>query len=74
MKLSGKAETELVELAKSGSFRKDMEMLGLRWRAPFIKDGETDVDAYIEFVTRFNEFINHEPKPFRPMIDRVMKL
>jgi hypothetical protein len=41
---------------------------------PFIKDGEVDVDAYIEFVQQFNEFINHEPKPFKPMIDKDMKL
>jgi len=27
-----------------------------------------------EFVTQYNEFINHEPKPFKPMIDKVMKL
>ncbi|MBI4378146.1 MAG: nucleotidyl transferase AbiEii/AbiGii toxin family protein [Nitrospinae bacterium] len=45
-----------------------------RWQMPFIKDGRVDVDAYIEFGTQFNELINHEPKSFKPIIDRVMKL
>jgi hypothetical protein len=74
MKFSQKAEKELIELAKSESFKRDIEMLRSRWQTPFIKNGEVDIDAYIEFVTQFNEFINHEPKPFKPMIDREMKL
>ena len=74
MKLSQKTEKELIELAKSESFKRDIEMLRSRWQTPFIKNGEVDIDAYIEFVTQFNEFINHEPKPFKPMIDREMKL
>lgn len=74
MKLSQKAEKELIELAKSESFKNDMEMLRLCWQTPFIKDGIVDVDDYIEFVQQFNEFINHEPKPFKPIIDKVMKL
>ncbi len=74
MKLSQKAEKELIDLAKSDSFKKDIEMLRSRWQMPFVRDGKVDADAYIEFVTQFNEFINHEPKPFKPMIDRDMKL
>ncbi len=74
MRLSSSAQKELIELAKSDSFRKEMDSLGARWQRPFIKDGEVNVDSYIEFVTEFNEFINHEPKPFSPMIDREMKL
>ena len=74
MKLSQKTEKELIELAKSESFKRDIEMLRSRWQTPFIKNGEVDIDAYIEFVTQFNEFINHEPKPFKQMIDKVMKL
>jgi hypothetical protein len=67
-------EEELLELAGSEGLRKDMEMLKAQWETPFIKDGRVDVDAYIEFVMQFNEFINHKPKPFKPMIDRDMKL
>lgn len=74
MKLSERAEKELIELGESEEFKKDMEMLSLQWRSPFIKNGVVDIDAYIEFVAGFNEFINHEPKPFRPIIDRDMRL
>jgi len=74
MKLSSEAEKELINLAESETFKNDMEMLRLRWQAPFIKDGKVDVDAYIEFVQQFNEFINHEPKPFKLMIDKDMRL
>jgi hypothetical protein len=74
VKLSPESERELLEFARSKSFRKDMEILRSRWQNVFIKDGIADADAYIEFVTQFNEFINHEPKQFRKIIDRVMKL
>ena len=36
--------------------------------------GRVDMDRLIEFVTQFNEFINHQPKPFSRMIGREMKL
>lgn len=74
MKLSEKAEKELIELGKSEGLKKDMEMLSSQWQSPFVKNGSVDIDAYIEFVQQFNEFINHEPKPFRPIIDKGMKL
>lgn len=74
MKISKEAEKELRDLATSESLRRDMETIARQRHNPFFKDGKVDVDAYIEFVTQFNEFINHEPKPFKPMIDKVMKL
>ncbi len=74
MKLSRGTKKELLEFAGSDVFRKDMDILRRRWDSPFVKNGVVDVDAYIEFVTQFNEFINHEPKPFTPMIDKEMKL
>jgi hypothetical protein len=74
MKLSLNAQKELLDLAKSDSFRREMDSLRSRWQTYFIKAGEVDVDVYIEFVTQFNEFVNHQPKPFRKMIDKEMKL
>lgn len=74
MTLSRKAEQELIELSQSESLRKDLEIIASQRHNPFIKNGKVDVDAYIEFVTQFNEFINHAPKPFKPMIDRDMRL
>lgn len=74
MKISQKTENEMVALARSESFRNDMEILSMRDKSPFIKGGMVDVDAYIEFVNMFNQFINHEPKPFEPMVEKEMKL
>ncbi|MCL4477547.1 MAG: hypothetical protein M1381_00390 [Deltaproteobacteria bacterium] len=74
MKLSEEAKKELLEFAKSESFKKDIEMLRSQWKNPFLKNGKVDVDAYIEFVTQFNEFINHMQKVLKPMLDVKMKL
>jgi len=74
MNISHAAEKELVSLGRSKELRDDMDNLKSRWQAPFVRNGEIDVDLYIEFVEQFNEFINHQPKPFRPMIEKDMKL
>ncbi|RJR16167.1 MAG: hypothetical protein C4581_10535 [Nitrospiraceae bacterium] len=74
MIISPKAEKELIDLARSEEFGKDMDLIKKRWHCPFLRNGEVDIDAYIEFIQQFNEFINHEPKPFKPMIDRDMRL
>lgn len=71
---SGKTEKELIEFSKSDSLREDMEIVSSKRHNPFMRDGTVNADAYIEFVTGYNEFINHRPKPFVPMADRVMKL
>ena len=65
---------EFLRLAKSLSLKEDMKQLSALRHNPLIIDGKVDVDRWIEFLTQFNEFINHQPKPFRPIIDRVMKL
>lgn len=41
---------------------------------PCVRDGQVDVDAYVKFVCEYNEFINHEPKTFKPMKIGKMKL
>lgn len=74
MKLSEKAKEEFIKLAESDEFKKDMEKIASQRHNPFFKNGEVGIDAYIEFVQQFNEFINHESKPFKPMIDGDMKL
>lgn len=74
MSISDKASKELLELSKSDSLRKDMQTLASQKHDPFLKNSKVDVDAYIEFLSEYNEFINHEPKPFRPIIDKIMKL
>ncbi len=74
MNLSRAAEKELLDLAGSDNFRKDMDTLRAGWANAFVIDGVVDADAYIEFLNHFNEFIDHEPKPFVPMIEKEMKL
>lgn len=68
------AADEIRELSRSGTLRRDMEALAGGRHNPFVKDGIVDCDAYITFVTGYNEFINHEPKRFVPMVDKDMRL
>jgi len=74
MNVSDKSQEELLKYSQSVAFKKDMNTVAGCKHNPFIKNGRVDVDAYIEFVTQYNEFINHQPKPFRRMIDNDMKL
>lgn len=74
MNISRKAEKELVSLGRSETLRDDIDKLKSSWQSPFVRNGEVDVDLFIEFLSQFNEFINHQPKPFRPMIEKDMKL
>ncbi len=72
--ISERERQELLRLAASPSLRDDMEYLASHRHNPALVNGIVDMDRLIEFVTQFNEFINHKPKPFVPMIDRDMKL
>jgi hypothetical protein len=72
--LSREAEQELRSLAHSVTLKKDMAAITGSRHNPFITAGIVDADAYVLFVSAFNEFINHEPKPFVPMIDKDMRL
>jgi hypothetical protein len=74
MLFSKTAEKEMRELSHSSSLKKDMDAVACSRHNPFVKAGRVDVDAYIAFVADFNEFINHEPKPFMPIKDFDMRL
>lgn len=74
MALSEKEMEELRSLAKSSSLRDDMRHVARNRHNPIMVNGEVDMDRLIKFLDQYNEFVNHEPKPFKPMIDRVMKL
>ena len=71
--LSKKEKQEWTALAESGSLRDDIRRLAKTRHNHFLKDGRVDIDRYIEFLNGDNEFINHTPKPFKPMTDRIMK-
>ena len=71
----GKQEREeMLRLAASLSLREDMNYLSAHRHNPVIVAGKVDLDRLIEFLTHFNEFINHKPRPFKPMVDKDMKL
>jgi len=72
--LSEKEKQEFTAIAEYRSLRDDMRYLAENRHNPFLKDGKIDIDRYIDFLNAYNEFINHTPKPFKPMIDRIMKL
>jgi hypothetical protein len=72
--LSQEAEKELRNLAHSTALKSDMAAVADSRHNPFVQNGLVDVDAYIAFVCAYNEFINHEPKPFRRIIDKDMRL
>lgn len=59
---------ELFELSQSRALLNDLRAVRAQRHNPFIKDGRVNIDAYIEFVTQYNSFINHRPKPFKPII------
>jgi len=65
---------EMLRLAGTSSLREDAEYLTVHRHNPVLIDGKVDMDRLLEFLTEFNEFINHKPKPFKPMLDRDMKL
>jgi len=74
MTLSKNEKEELIALARSASLKKDMQYLSAHRHNPLIVNGKVDPDRYITFVTEYNEFINHQPKPFKPIIEKIMKI
>lgn len=52
----------------------DIRHLAKNRHKPFLKDGKVDIDSYIDFLNDYNEFINHMPKPLKPMKEKIMKL
>lgn len=74
MKLSKVAQEEIRALTRSGALKHDLAAMAASRHNPFVKAGTVDVDAYIQFVSAFNEFINHEPKPFTQIVDKDMRL
>lgn len=74
MSLPQNIKDEVAALSESAQLREDMRTAAKEKYIPLLKDGKVDIDAYIAFVTQFNEFINHQRKPFRKISDRDMIL
>ncbi|MDQ7778974.1 MAG: hypothetical protein RDV41_04610 [Planctomycetota bacterium] len=64
----------MIELAGSTQLRDDMRRVREQRHDPFTVDGEVDLDRVVEFLNEFNAFISHEPRPFRRIVDRDMRL
>ncbi len=74
MSKSEEKGNERFDLVAGPATGRDMQYIRQHRLNPFIRDGRVDIDAYLQFVTEFNEFINHAPKPFRPILDKDMRL
>jgi hypothetical protein len=62
---------ELLAAAASADLRRDMARLRARHEA---RARQLTPDDYVRFVTDYNAFIDHQPKPFRPMVEVIMLL
>lgn len=70
VKLTDKEKKELKETAESDMLRKDFKKMSCNRYAFFYENnGDVNLDKYITFLTEFNYFVNHQPKPFRKIID-----
>lgn len=72
--ISEQERQDLLRLAESASLRNDMQYLSSHRHNPVLVNGIFDMDRLVEFLSQFNDFISHQPKPFRPMIEKDMKL
>lgn len=72
MTRSIKEQEEFLRLSQSSSLKADMRYIAAHRHNPLLVDGTVDMDRLIAFLTEYNEFINHQPKPFKPMIDKIM--
>jgi len=72
--ISEQERRDMLRLVESSSVRKDMEYLSEHRHNPVLINGAFDMDRLIEFLSQFNEFINHQSKPFRPMIEKDTRL
>ncbi len=73
-RLTEQERLELKQLSQSEKFKQDLKKIKETRINPCMVNGKIDVDLWIKFLTEFNEFINHEPKPFKKIIDTKNKL
>ena len=74
MRLTEQEKAELRTFAASESMRADSERMRAFRLNPFMVDGKVDCDRVMEFLTDYNEFLNHPMKPRREFIEKNMKL
>ena len=74
MVLSEQEKRELRDLARSPQMKEDLRKIAENRYDPFLVDGEVDMDRIVAFLTEYNSFIDHAPKPFRKIMDGNMRL
>jgi len=74
MRISQEDRDELLALAGSRKMREETARVSASRMNPFQVGSEVSGDQVLEFLTRYNEFLNHPIKPLRPFIERTMKL
>ena len=73
MPLSEEEKEELKRLADSGEMRRDMQRMADSRRRAFLETGGVDTDRFLDFVSAFNQFINHAPRKFRRIEEHDMR-
>lgn len=74
MHLTEEEIKELLAIRDSDTYRKDCMRISATRHNPFIVDDKVDCDRVIEFLSDYNEFLNHPMKPAGHFIERNMKL
>jgi len=74
MQINKQEKSDLRALAASESMRADSERLRAARPNPFMVDGKVDCDRVMEFLTDYNEFLNHPMKPHLTFIEKNMRL
>jgi hypothetical protein len=73
MSLPPEVADELRRLGASGALRRDLAALrAVRADPPL--DPTRAAERSVDFVMQYNAFVNHAPKPFRPIRDADMRL
>lgn len=66
-RLNEREQEELRAMAGSARLRRDMRRVHDGSSGSLPPGGDMSADSLIAFLTQFNEFMNHAPKPFVPM-------
>ena len=73
MSLPPEVAKELRRLGASAALRQEFETLR-EARAERAADPTRAAERCVDFLTQYNAFVNHAPKPFRPIADADMRL
>jgi hypothetical protein len=74
VRISDEEREEMLALSLSEDMRKDLATVASNRRNTCMIDGEVSGELVTEFLTQYNEMLNHTMKPFRPFIESNMRL